>query len=159
MAGIEITGMERLHGQIARITGGALQADLVDNLHQQGLSIRSDMAAAANINHIQQRAMDAVNVTPVSDGIEIVGGRGGGLAQVLFPGAEFGAMKSRKVSYATHSRSGRPYRVARRTTMQFTPLVYLGREGYFFFPTIRKWMPLLIEQSNKIVAEALGKAS
>ena len=38
--------------------------------------------------------------------------------------------------------------------MQFLP--HLGREGYFFFPTIREWMPKLLEQSDKIVAESLG---
>ena len=151
--GVTIEGLERLQGKLARAKSGALQDDLVHNLHAAANPIIVDMDARAQ-TRIQRRAMDSVKATPLSNGIEIDGGRPGGLGEILFAGGEFGGRKGRKVSYATHSPNGRPYRVRRRTTMQFLP--HLGREGYFFWPTIREWMPKLLEQSEQIVAESLG---
>lgn len=51
-------------------------------------------------------------------------------------GSEFGGDKSRKIGYPTRSPNGTRYIVRRRTTMQFLP--HQGREGYWFFPTVRE---------------------
>lgn len=51
-------------------------------------------------------------------------------------GSEFGGQKSRKIGYPTRSPQGTRYLVYRRTTMQFRP--HQGREGYWFFPTIKE---------------------
>lgn len=152
-ASVTISGLDPLLGRLARVQRGQLQRDLVDTLHKAAAPIRADMSSAA-FTRIQHKAMGSVKVGKISDGFEATGGRGAGLGATLFAGAEFGGRKSKKVTYVARSRLGRTYSVRRRTTMQFLP--HLGKEGYFFWPTIREWMPKLHEQEVKIVNQILS---
>jgi hypothetical protein len=115
--------------------------------------ILNDMRGMAHTK-IEKRAVSSVVLTRKPDGIELEGGRGGGLGAVLFDGAEYGGRKSKKVTYATRSRIGTPYIVNRRTTMMFKP--WLGREGYFYWPVIRTWIPKLAEQQEAAIEKAMG---
>jgi hypothetical protein len=130
-----------------------LQRELVDNLHKAAPRIEADMRAAARTK-IQKQAVSTVRTTTDTEGISIQGGAGGGLGGALFAGGEFGGRKSKKKPYATRSRAGKPYVVKRRTTMQFLP--HLGNEGYFYWPTIRDWLPKLYEQQKATLARVMG---
>lgn len=129
-----------------------LQKELVDNLHTAAPRIESDMNGAA-FTRIQHRAASTISTGRDAEGITIKGG-GGGLGGVLFAGGEFGGRKSSKKAYATRSPNGRAYVVRRRTTMQFLP--HLGQEGYFYWPTIRDWLPNLYKQQQKTLARVMG---
>jgi hypothetical protein len=152
-ASVTIAGLDPLLARITGIRGGQLQKDLVDNLHKAASPIRAEMAAAT-FTPIQRRAMGSVDVNKIGDGIDANGGRGGNLGAVLFAGAEFGGRKSKKVVYMSRSPLGRAYSIRRRTTMQFLP--HLGREGYFFWPTMRDWLPKLHKQAVDIASKSLG---
>jgi hypothetical protein len=152
-AKIDIQGLDPLMARLARARSGGLQKDLVDTLQRSATPIRQEMSAAA-FTRIQHRAMDSVDTSKIAEGIEITGGQGGGLGAVLFAGAEFGGRKSKKVTYPTTSRLGRPYTVRRKTTMQFLP--HLGREGYFYWPTLRVWLPRLRQRLVDVVNTTLA---
>lgn len=130
-----------------------LQKELVDNLHKAGPMIEAEMKGAA-FTKIQRRAASTITVTPDAEGISIVGGGSGGLGGQLFAGGEFGGRKSKKKGYATRSPRGKAYTVVRRTTMQFLP--HLGNEGYFFWPTIRAFLPQLYKEQKATVEAVLG---
>lgn len=152
-ASIDVTGLAQFSDSLRRAVGGDLQRALVRNIQDAGPRTVADMHAAA-FTRIQRRAVGSVDVTRSRDGIDIAGGRGGDLAAVLFDGGEYGGRKNRREVYVTRSRLGRPYIVRRRTTMQFLP--HLGREGYFYWPTIRDWLPKLAKEQEAIVEKALG---
>lgn len=152
-ASIDVTGLATFSKSLRRAVSGSLQKELVANLHEAGPKIVADMHGAAHTK-IQRRAVGTVVVERKPDGITIAGGRGGGLGATLFDGAEFGGRKSKKVAYATRSRSGTPYIVNRRTTMQFLP--WLGREGYMFWPSIRLWIPKLAKEQEAAIEKAIG---
>lgn len=152
-ASIDVTGLARFNNSLRRAVDGDLQRALVRNIQQSGPDTVRDMRAAT-FTKIQRRAADSVTAQRSRDGIDIEGGRGTDLAAVLFDGGEYGGRKSRKVTYATRSPAGRAYVVNRRTTMQFLP--HLGREGYWYWPTIREWLPKLAKAQEAIVTKALG---
>jgi hypothetical protein len=130
-----------------------LQKELVDNLHKAAPAIQSDMRGHA-FTKIQRRAVSTVSITRDAEGITIKGGGSGGLGGQLFAGGEFGGRKSKKEPYATRSPLGRAYVVRRRTTLQFLP--HLGTEGYFYWPTIRDWLPKLFKQQQKTLEDLMG---
>jgi len=130
-----------------------LQKELVKNLHGAGPRIEADMQAAA-FTRIQRRAASTVQVTNDAEGITIKGGGSGGLGGQLFAGGEFGGRKSKKKPYSTRSPNGRAYVVSRRVTMQFLP--HLGTEGYFFWPTMRDWLPKLFKQQQETLERVIG---
>jgi hypothetical protein len=142
------TAIKRLDAASAK-----LQKELVANLHQAGPRIEADMQGAAH-TRIQQRAASTINVTRDAQGISVIGGGSGGLGGQLFAGGEFGGRKSKRKAYATRSPNGTAYVVRRRTTMQFLP--HLGQEGYFYWPTIRDWLPNLYKQQQKTLARVMG---
>jgi len=152
-ASIDAVGLAHFSKSLRRAVDGDLQKALVVSIQEAGPRIVADMRDAA-FTRIQRRAVSSVDVTRSRDGIDIAGGRGGDLAAVLFDGGEYGGRKSRKVTYATRSRAGRAYIVNRRTTMQFLP--HLGREGYFYWPTIREALPKLAKAQEAILDKALG---
>lgn len=152
-ASIDVTGLARFSNSLRRAVAGDLQRDLVRNIQESGPEVVQDMRGSA-FTKIQRRAADSVAATRSRDGIDIEGGRGSDLSAVLFDGGEYGGRKSRKVTYATRSPLGRAYVVNRRTTMQFLP--HLGREGYFYWPTVRDWLPKLAKAQEAIVTKALG---
>lgn len=123
------------------------------DLHDSARPILRDMRSEA-FTKIQRRAVRSVEAARRPDGIELKGGGGSGLGDTLFAGGEYGGRKARKRPYAARSRRGTPYVVYRRTTMQFLP--HLGREGYFYWPTIREWMPRLVKAQQKLVEQAMG---
>jgi hypothetical protein len=152
-AGIDVSEVMGLFGKVVKVRSGALQKELVDNLHAAASPIEADMRAAAK-NRIMRRAMGSVHIDKLSDGLEMSGGGGGGLAADLFAGAEFGG-QSGKRRIVRASVFGRPTTwIKKRVTMQFE--AHLGPEGYFFYPTVNDWMPKLEKQSAEIVAESLG---
>jgi hypothetical protein len=130
-----------------------LQKELVDNLHKAGPMIEAEMKGAA-FTKIQRRAASTITVTPDAEGISIVGGGSGGLGGQLFAGGEFGGRKSKKKAYATRSPNGRAYVISRRVTMQFLP--HLGTEGYFYWPTMREWLPKLFKQQQQTLEKVVG---
>jgi hypothetical protein len=152
-ASIDVVGLAHFSNSLRRAVDGDLQRALVGSLQAAGPKVVADMRAAA-FTRIQRRAVASVDVTRSHDGIDIAGGRGADLAAVLFDGGEYGGRKSRRVTYATRSRTGRAYIVSRRTTMQFLP--HLGREGYFYWPTIRDALPKLAKAQEAILSKALG---
>jgi hypothetical protein len=130
-----------------------LQRELTDNLHQAAPRIEADMRAAASTK-VQRRAASTLEITRDAQGISIRGGGGGGLGGQLFAGGEFGGRKSAKKIYATRSPDGTAYVVKRRTTMQFLP--HLGNEGYFFWPTMRNWLPKLLKMQTETLERVIG---
>jgi hypothetical protein len=130
-----------------------LQKELTKNLHEAGPKIVSDMKGSAS-TRIQSKAASTIDVRRETQGIALTAGQRGGLNAVLFPGGEYGGRKSKKVTYATRSRAGRAYVVRRRTTMQFLP--HLGHEGYFFWPTMRDWLPRLEKIQTETVERVMG---
>jgi hypothetical protein len=140
---------------IKRLTTSSreLQKDLVDNLHREGPRIEAEIKGGA-FTRIQSAAASTVQVSGTSDGLSIQGGGGGGLGGIVFAGGEFGGKKSKKVYYPTRSRSGGVYVVKRRTTMQFLP--HLGREGYFFWPAVRDWLPKLFKMQQETLAKSVS---
>jgi hypothetical protein len=129
-----------------------LQKELVKNLHDAAPRIQSDMNAAA-FTKVQKRAASTVRITKDAEGVTVKGG-GGGLGGQLFAGGEFGGRKSKKKPYSTRSPNGKAYTVVRRTTMQFLP--HLGNEGYFFWPTMRNWLPKLFKQQQETLDKVMG---
>lgn len=135
------------------VSSKALQKELVDNLHAEAPRLEADIHGAA-FTKIQKRAASTVRVSKETMGITVQGGQGGGLGATLFPGGEFGGQKSKKESYSTRSPNGKAYGVRRRTTMQFR--VHLGTEGYFFWPTVRTWLPRLEKLQTETVERVMG---
>jgi hypothetical protein len=135
------------------VSSKKLQKELVDNLHRAGPRIEADMRAAAHTK-VQRRAAGTIDVGKDSQGIAIRGGQGGGLGSALFAGGEFGGRKSKKEFYSTRSPNGRAYVVKRRVTMQFLP--HLGTTGYFFWPTMRDWLPRLEKLQTETVERVMG---
>jgi hypothetical protein len=130
-----------------------LQKQLVDNLHREASGLDAHINASA-FTKVQRRAASTVRVTKDTMGITVQAGGGGGLGGELFAGGEFGGRKSKKKGYATRSPRGKAYTVVRRTTMQFLP--HLGNEGYFFWPTIRAFLPQLYKEQKATVEAVLG---
>ena len=152
-ASIDVTGLAKFSNSLRRAVSGDLQKELVRNIQEAGPKIVADMHGAA-FTKIQKRAVATVAARQTKDGIDIAGGRGGDLGAVLFDGAEYGGRKSKKVTYATRSPLGKAYVIRRRTTMQFLP--HLGDEGYFFWPTIRDWIPKLAKEQEEAIDKAMG---
>jgi hypothetical protein len=151
-ASIDTTGLARFSNSVRRAITGDLQRQMVKSLQDAGPKLLSDMHGSAHTK-IQRRAAGTVQITRSTAGIDIAGGRGGSLGAVLFDGGEYGGRKSRKVTYAARSPLGRPYIVNRRTTMQFLP--HLGREGYFYWPTVRDALPKLAKAQEALIQRAL----
>jgi hypothetical protein len=129
--------------------GTSLEKDLVNNLHTVGPQIAADIKGAAFTKQ-QRRAVAGVHSSSDSKGVTIQGS-----GDVLFPGAEYGGRKSRKVTVARgRPLFGQPATIRRRTTMQFLP--WLGHEGYMFWPTIREWMPKIEKTTGEIVEKSMG---
>jgi hypothetical protein len=156
--GIDVLGITHFGSRLAAVESGKLQAELVKGLHAAGTPIRNDMGRAT-FTRIQRHALGSVEFRKESDGLMIVGGRGGGLDATLFMGGEFGGRLGKKRRVRGYV-FGRPVRatpgvVTRRTTMQFLP--HLGERGYFFWPTLRIWEPKLVELADKLVVEFMGR--
>lgn len=152
-ASIDVTGLAKFSDSIRRAVSGDLQKELVKNIQDAGPKMLAEMHGAAG-TRIQKRAVSSVDLQRKSDGIVLEGGTGGGLGATLFDGGEYGGRKRKKVTYATRSPLGKAYIINRRTTMQFLP--WLGREGYFFWPTVRDWMKRLAKEQEELVEKALG---
>lgn len=155
--GIELVNLGTFQRRFTATSTGALQKELVSNLHKAATPIHQDMQAAC-FTHIQRRAMDSVEITKRPDGLEFTGGQTGGLGSALFLGAEFGGMTKKKkrvrgwvFGNPVRRPPGSPGVVVRRTTMQFLP--WLFADGYFFYPTIFGYEPKLIAQSEKIITD------
>lgn len=138
---------------LSRIMRGTLQKEMTDNLHEAGPKIVSDIKGAAS-SGIERRAASTVEMTRDAQGITLLGGQRGGVNAVLFPGGEYGGQKSKKVTYSTRSPRGTAYIVRRRTTMQFKP--HSGRQGYFFWPTMREWLPKLEKIQKETLERIVG---
>jgi hypothetical protein len=136
------------------VSSKTLQKELVNNLHREGPRVESQIKGEAS-SRIQRRAATTVRVNPTSDGIDIQGGGGNGLAGTLFAGGEFGGRRRRKQVSAGRSPAGKRYPIIRRrTTMQFAP--HLGNEGYFFWPNVREWLPKLEKMQTETVEKSVG---
>jgi hypothetical protein len=152
-ASIDVTGLAHFSKSIRRAVSGDLQEEMVRSIQDAGPKMLSQMQGEAS-SRIEKHAVGSVTVRKARDGIELAGGQGGGLDATLFPGGEYGGRKSKRVPYATRSPNGTAYIVRRRTTMQFKP--HLGKHGYFFWPTVREWMPKLAKAQEEAIDKALG---
>jgi hypothetical protein len=151
---IDTGDLAMLIHDVKRVVRGSLEKELVKNLHEQGPHIVADMRGAASTK-MERAAASTIELRRESKAIEI-GSRGGSaFPGVIFDGAEYGGRKSKKVLVTRgHPLFGKAVVVKRRTTMQFQP--WLGKEGWFFWPTVRQWMPKLRDQQIEIVEKALG---
>lgn len=107
--------------------------------------MRSRAAAVGGPARIAGRTVALVSAR---DGVAV---RAGG-TPVLF-GAEFGSKRVRRKAYVTRSRARTPYVVRRRTTRQFRP--FLGRRGYWFWPTVRSDLKGINARVGRVIAEAV----
>lgn len=152
-ASVDVIGLAGFSRSLQRAVAGDLQKAMVRNLHDSGPKVVADMRDEASTK-MERHAAGSVTLARTRDGIDLAGGRGATLGAVLFDGAEYGGRKATRVPYATRSPLGRAYVVRRRTTMQFKP--HLGREGYFYWPTIREWLPRITKQQDAALRKALG---
>jgi len=152
-ASIDVTGLAKFSDSIRRAVSGDLQKELVISIQKAGPKIVADMHDAASTK-IEKRAVSSVTLRQTRDGIDLAGGQGSGLGATLFDGGEYGGRKSKKVTYATRSPLGKAYIVNRRTTMMFKP--WLGKTGYWFWPTVRDWMKLLAKDQEAAIEKAMG---
>lgn len=149
-ASITVAGLSPVLERLTR--SRRLQQEMVDVLHRSATPIRAEMGVRAH-TRIQNAAMSSVDTRKTGVGIEIAGGKGGGLGSTLFAGGEFGGRR-RVRTYATRSPLGRPYTVKRHTTRMFLP--HLGHRGYFYWPTVRDWTPRLTKELTRVGTEILG---
>jgi hypothetical protein len=152
-ASIDVTGLAHFSGAVRKAVSGDLQKELVKNIQDAGPKILDDMRGEAS-SRIEKRAVGSVTNTRKSDGIELAGGKGGGLGADLFLGGEYGGRASKKRHYPRWVVFGHPVQaVDRRGTMQFK--AHLGTHGHFFWPSVRDWMKRLAKEQDEIVGRAL----
>ena len=77
---------------------------------------------------------------------------GGGLPYTK--GAEFGGRIRRTTHYSTSPRGTRYIVVLRRSTQQFRP--HRGREGYFFWPTVRDSSEVVLKPWRELVDDVVA---
>jgi len=155
---VELLGFDAVYRKFTRAPT-AVQEEAVKAIQDQAAPMLAAMHAATNTK-IQKHAVNSVDIHKDKLGVALEGGAtGSSLDRVLFPGGEFGGRKSKKVTYATRSPLGKAYIVERRTTMQFLPYLRSptgrGGAGYFFWPTIRTWLPKINKSIGERVAEVL----
>lgn len=151
-ASVELLGSAELQRRFARAST-TMQKKLVDEVAKSSRPMLNDMRGEA-VSPIEKRAMGSVEIRKEQNGIELSGGRGGGLEAKLFMGGEFGGRSSKK-RLVYGSVYGRPVtRVFRRATMMFK--VHLGKEGHFFWPAVREWLPKLHTEIQARALEVLG---
>jgi len=150
---VELIGLDAVRVRFGRAPVTA-QREAVRVIHHEAAPMVRAMHTAA-FTPIQRHAARSVAIRPDRYGVELAGAAAGtALDRVLYYGGEYGGRVSRKVRYATTSRTGRRYVVRRRTTMQFLP--HLGREGYFVWPTVREWLPKINRAIGANVARVLS---
>lgn len=135
--GVEIEGLpsmwKRLNAlpktaqQEMRDAAMAIADDEASRIRAAAAADSNQAAAIAKFIKARRDRVPAIS----AGGTRKAGVSGGAKAGEIFFGAEFGGRHPKKRTSQT--KSGRF--VMRRTTMQFRP--HLGREGYFFFPTLR----------------------
>jgi hypothetical protein len=153
-ASIDVTGLADFSGAIRKAVSGDLQKALVKNIQSSSPHVLNTMRAATS-SRVERRAFRSVTSTHKTDGIELEGGRVGGLAATLFPGGEYGGRATKKRFYPVSMVFGnRVLAVSKRATMMFKP--HLGTHGYFFWPTVRDWNKRLAKEQDEIVGRALG---
>jgi hypothetical protein len=152
-ASIDVTGLAHFSGAIRKAVSGDLQKELVKHIQDAGPKILDDMRGEAS-SRIERRAVGSVTNTRKPDGIELEGGKGGGLGATLFPGGEYGGRATKKRFYPTSMVFGhRALGVSKRATMMFKP--HLGTHGYFFWVTVRDWTKRLAKEQDEIVGRAM----
>lgn len=155
---VELLGFDAVYRKFSRAPS-TVQAEAIKAIQDEATPMLSAMHAAAH-TRIQKHAANSVAIRKDKLGVELAGAAAGSsLDRTLFMGGEFGGRKSRKVTYATRSPRGRAYLVSRRTTMQFLPYLRApsgrGGAGYFFYPTVRVWLPKINKSIGERVAEVL----
>lgn len=149
-ASVELQGVDALQRRFAKASA-TMQDQLVSEVTKSATPMLRDMHGSA-FTKIQRTAVGSVVLRQHSNGVELIGGEGANLSAVLFMGGEFGGRRRRR-TYQTRSPRGTAYFVNRRTTMMFLP--HLGQEGYFFWPSVREWLPKVHDQVAERAFEVL----
>lgn len=150
-ASIRTTGLD---GVLAEVRRGKLQRELVQMLHKSGNELARDIRGEA-FTRVQRRAASTVRVDTTNTGVEVSGGTGGGLGRTLFPGAEFGGRATKKRHVRVPVYGSRPVWIRKRTTMMFAP--HLGKHGYFFWPTVRTWLPEVRKDTTAVIEDTVTR--
>ena len=133
--GVEVSG---LNSAIRKLT--RMDKRMQARIRQEAIVVeaRKLAAQARSAGHsfpgAAKYAADTIHERDLPAGAEINAAGGGGLGAQVFKGYEFGARGKRRKTYARRTRGGAAP-VTRRTTRQFPP--FLGRTGYFYWPTLR----------------------
>ena len=151
-ASVELVGLEALQRRF-RKANSDLPGELVDAMFVSTRPLVRDMHGSAT-SRIERRAVSTVEVRRDQKGVELTGGEGHALGAALFMGGEFGGRVTRKKLVRARVFGGPPVWVKKRTTMQFKP--HLGKEGYFFWPAVRDWLPKVHRDVGERAAEVLG---
>jgi len=151
-ASVELRGLEQLQRRF-RKADTALRGELVDAVFDSTRPMLRDMHSSAT-SRIERRAVSTVGVRRQQQGVELTGGEGHDLGAALFFGGEFGGRVSKKKLVRARVFGGPAVWVKKRTTMQFKP--HLGKEGYFFWPTVRQWLPKVHRDVSERAVEVLS---
>lgn len=152
-ASVELLGLDSLQRLFRRVDS-ELQDELVEAVFLSTRPLLRDMHSKAH-TRIQRRAVSTVEVRKHSKGIELTGGQGHGLGADLFPGAEFGGLSSKKKLVRARVFGQPTAWVKKRTTMMFKYMPHLGKHGYFYWPSVREWLPQVHKDVEARAAEVL----
>jgi len=107
-------------------------------------------ALAGAVGGSATHAARGLRISSTTKGVSVVAS-----GSATLHGAEFGANRPGPyITYATTSRAGRAYAVRRRTKGQFRP--WLGRTGYWFWPTVRTDLKGINQRVGQILMKAVG---
>lgn len=145
---VEVQGYSWIVRKGPRLSRDVREA-IVDQIHHDFRDMETEVVSTAGgLGRVQRRAAQSVHSRFYQRGAEIAGGGGRGLSAILFHGAEFGGRRRRRTYLGRRGR--KLYLIERRkVTMMFYP--FIGKRGYFYFPTIRR----NVVGINKRMADAM----
>jgi hypothetical protein len=154
--GVQAIGFDKAIRKLSGVDK-RLAAEVKQKAIQAEARALAGKARAAAGLRIQRLAATTVRTETTASGADIHGGGGSGPAGAVFKGAEFGARGVRRTSYVRRANRGRgrPGVVRRRTTRQFPP--YLGRHGYFYWPTLRAGIKGIQRRIQQAIERELGR--
>lgn len=145
MASVRILGLDALTGRM-REWPRAIDAAVHDQVVIEVAPLVSHMTSRAGaVGGVSVKAARGLRIVSTQRGMSVVAAR-----SLVLMGGEYGSKVRRKKPYVTRSRKGRGYLVRRRTKNQFKP--FLGRRGYWFWPTVRTDLKGINRRVGQIVA-------
>lgn len=133
MSPIELQGLLPLQRKLNRASAAILGAVADHVASKEAPAMVRTMRSRSGSNKTLRIASSTASMRRTRTGATVVT-QAAGLAATVLMGSEFGGRRRVK-AYVSRSRNGTPYVLRRHTTMQFGP--FLGRHGYWFWPSIR----------------------